>query len=168
MPATEVFGPRWTIGIGGLEVVHADAGAIVTHALGSCLGICVLDPYAHVGGMLHAQLPTGARSPELARSEPARFVDLGLPLLVQRAIALGADKRRLRLTVAGAANMTGTQGDLFNVAAQNLTSLRKTLWRLGLLIAAEDTGGTTPRTMYLDLGGGGTTVVSAGVRKELT
>jgi chemotaxis protein CheD len=167
MPATEVSGPRWTIGIGGLEVVRADDGALVTHALGSCLGVAVIDPHARVAGMLHAQLPASVRSPELAQSEPGRFVDLGVPLLIQRATALGAEKRRLRLTVAGGANMTGTADDRFNVAAQNLTALRKTLWRLGVLIAGEDVGGCVPRTMYLDITTGNTIVLASGIRKEI-
>jgi chemotaxis protein CheD len=87
--------------------------------------------------------------------------------LVNRAVQLGADKRRLRLTVAGGANMTSTTDDRFNVATQNLTALRKILWRLGVLIAGEDTGGSCPRTMYLDLTTGNTVVQAGGIRKEI-
>ncbi len=167
MPSTEVFGPRWVIGIGGLEVRRAAAGCIITHALGSCLGITVLDPIAQVGGMLHAQMPTSLKSPELARTDPCRFVDLGMEQLVQRALQLGADKRRLRMTVAGAANMSGSANPMFDIGQQNLTALRKALWRIGVLIAAEDTGGCQPRTMYLHLSTGHTTVQIGFTRKEL-
>ncbi len=167
MPATESIGPRWVIGIGGLAVQHAPSGTIVTHALGSCIGVAVHDPYAHVGGMLHAQMPTSLKSPDLARSDPGRFVDLGVPLLFQHAIASGADKRRLRVTVAGAANMSGAANPLFDIGQQNLTALRKALWRLGVLISAEETGGSIPRTFYLDLATGTTTVQSGSERRQL-
>lgn len=167
MPATEAIGPRWVIGIGGLEVRRSAGGVIITHALGSCIGVAVHDPYAQVGGMVHAQMPSSLKSPDLARSDPGRFVDLGVALLFQRAVEAGADKRRLRITVAGAANMSGATNPLFDIGQQNLTALRKALWRLGVLISAEETGGAIPRTMYLDLGTGTTTVQSGADRRNL-
>ncbi|MBN8524100.1 MAG: chemotaxis protein CheD [Planctomycetes bacterium] len=167
MPGTESVGQRWVIGIGGLEVRCAPAGVIITHALGSCIGVAVHDPYAHVGGMLHAQMPSSAKSPDLARSDPGRFVDLGVPLLFQRAVEAGADKRRLRIAVAGAANMSAVANPLFDIGQQNLTALRKALWRLGALIAAEETGGSIPRTFSLDLATGATTVQSGAERRQL-
>ena len=167
MIGSEYFGPRWTIGIGGLDVQTGNLGTIVTHALGSCIGVTVFDPVAHVGGMLHAQMPIAAKSPDLAKSDPGRFVDLGMQLLFQEAIAAGAEKRRLRIAVAGAANMSGNPNPMFDIGQQNLTALRKVLWKLGALIAAEDTGGSTPRTMYLDLASGTTTVQSGTVRRSL-
>ena len=167
MPSTETIGPRWVIGIGGLEVVRADHGTIVTHALGSCLGVTVFDPAMRVGGMLHAQMPTSLKSPDLARTDPARFVDLGTDLLIRRAQELGADKRRLRLAVAGGANMSASASPLFDIGVQNLTALRKALWRIGVLVAAEDTGGSIPRTLHLDLATGRTTVQTGASRKEL-
>lgn len=167
MAASEILGPRWVIGIGGLEVVRAEAGVIVTHALGSCLGVTVFDPTARIAGMLHAQMPTSLKSPDLARSDPARFVDLGMDLMLRRCQELGGDRRRLRLAVAGAANMSGSTSPLFDIGQQNLTALRKVLWRVGLLIAAEDTGGAHPRTMYIDVASGRTTVQTGAARKDL-
>lgn len=167
MAASEIIGQRFVIGIGGLQVVRATPGAIITHALGSCIGVAVWDACTQIGGMLHAQMPTSLKSPDLARSDPGRFVDLGVPLLVQRAEQAGADRRRLRLTVAGAANMSGAANPLFDIGQQNLTALRKALWRLGLLIAAEESGGSIPRTMYLDLVSGATTVQTGTDRRPL-
>ncbi len=167
MIGSEYFGPRWTIGIGGLEVQSGTLGTIVTHALGSCIGVTVHDPIAHIGGMLHAQMPISAKSPDLARTDPYRFVDLGMHQLIQEAVAAGANKRRLRIVVAGAANMSGNTNPMFDIGQQNLTALRKALWKLGSLIAAEDTGGTNPRTMYLDLASGTTTIQSGTVRRSI-
>jgi chemotaxis protein CheD len=167
MAASEILGQRFVIGIGGLQVTSGVVGTIVTHALGSCIGVAVWDAHARVGGMLHAQMPISLKSPDLARSDPCRFVDLGVPLLFQQAEQAGANRRRLRVTVAGAANMSGATSPMFDIGQQNLTALRKVLWKLGMLIAAEETGGRIPRTMYLDLVSGATTVQSGTDRRNL-
>ncbi len=154
------------VGIGGLEARRAERGTIITHALGSCLGIVVFDPQTRIGAMLHAQLPLGQLNADLARQAPARFVDLGIPMLFQAAVDLGANRRLLRVTVAGAANMVATTNDLFNIASRNLTVMRKLFWQQGVLLAGEDTGGTSPRTMTLKLDTGETLIESQG-RKYL-
>jgi chemotaxis protein CheD len=159
---------RQVIGIGGLKVCRGTAGYIVTHALGSCLGVTVWDPLRHIGGMLHAQLPIAQLNPDRAKTHPALFVDLGIPMLIEAAVKLGAEKRRLRIVVAGGANMTASMAnDLFNIATRNLTSLRKVCWRDSLLIAAEDTGGVLPRTMTLSFIDGTITIESQGARRIL-
>ncbi len=157
---------RVVIGIGAIAARRADRGLIITHALGSCLGIVVHDPQARVGAMLHAQLPLGQLNGELARQQPERFVDLGIALLFKAATDLGANRRLLRVTVAGAANMIATTNDLFNIATRNLTVMRKAFWQQGILLAGEDTGGTSPRTMSLKLDTGETVIESQG-RKYL-
>ena len=158
---------RVVIGIGGIEARRADRGIIITHALGSCLGIVIYDAQARVGAMLHAQLPQGQLNADLARQDPGRFVDLGIPLLFQAAIALGANRRLLRVTVAGAANMIATTNEFFNIATRNLTTMRKVFWQQGILLAGEDTGGTSPRTMTLRLDTGETVVESQGKKYTL-
>ena len=157
---------RVVVGIGAIAARRADRGQIITHALGSCLGIVVYDPHARVGAMLHAQLPLAQLNPGLAQQHPERFVDLGIALLFKAASELGANRRRLRVTVAGAANMTVTTNDLFNIATRNLTVMRKVFWQQGVLVAGEDTGGISPRTMSLQLESGETMIESQG-RKYL-
>jgi chemotaxis protein CheD len=166
-PETLPDAGRVVVGIGGIEARQADRGVIITHALGSCLGVVVYDPYARVGALLHAQLPLAQLNPDLARQAPGRFVDLGIPSLFQAAINLGADRRRLRVTVAGAANMVATTNDLFNIASRNLTVMRKIFWQQGVLVAGEDTGGTSPRTMSLLLDTGETLIETQGRRHLL-
>lgn len=164
--STEAIIRRDVIGIGGLEVRRGN-GVIVTFALGSCLGITVHDPSTRIGGMLHAQLPSAARSPELSSQRPGLFVDTGLTLLLERMHALGANRRMLRLVVAGGSSIATKPGDLFNVAHQNLTALRKQLWKCGMMIAAEDTGGGEPRNLEIDIATGVVTVTTQGQRRTL-
>ncbi|GDY12952.1 chemotaxis protein CheD [Planctomycetota bacterium] len=153
---------RVVVGIGAHAARRADRGIIITHALGSCVGIVVYDAHSKVGGMLHAQLPLSQLNAELARTQPARFVDLGIPLLLKAVADLGANRRTLRVTVAGAASMLVTSNDLFNIPARNLTVMRKLFWQHSLLVAGEDTGGSIPRTMTLRLDTGETVIESQG------
>jgi len=60
---------KYIVQVGDMKVgVKGDE--IVTHALGSCLGLMVYDPVAHVGGLLHAMLPLGKINPQKAESNP--------------------------------------------------------------------------------------------------
>src|SRR6185369_627123 len=61
--AAESFAPELTgarrlvIGIGEFAVSNRPGDVIVTHALGSCIAVCIFDPRAGVAGMLHFMLP---------------------------------------------------------------------------------------------------------------
>ena len=158
---------RVVLGIGGLAVRRAGAGRLITHALGSCLGIAIFDPHHHVGGMLHAQLPLGQLNPERARDMPSLFVDLGIQLLFNSLRDLGGNPRTVRVTVAGGANVTGPVANQFDIANRNITVMRKIFWQQGILVAGEDTGGGLPRTMSLDLATGATLIESQGRRSTL-
>ena len=153
---------RVVLGIGGLAVHRGAGGCIVTHALGSCVGITIWDPVARVGGLLHAQLPAAAGNPERAQREPGIFVDLAVPELFRNAYALGAEKGRLRVAVAGGAAIGGTGNDLFSIGKRNLTVVRKLFWQNSILVSGEDTGGDRPRTMSIDFATGHTLIASQG------
>ena len=47
---------RYVVGVGDMKVGQK-GDIIVTHALGSCLGLMLYDPVMKIGGMLHAMLP---------------------------------------------------------------------------------------------------------------
>ena len=67
---------------------------IVTHALGSCLGLTVYDPVIRVGGLLHAMLPLSRINPQKALMKPFMFVDTGVPKLFQALYDVGGKYRR--------------------------------------------------------------------------
>ena len=160
---------RVVIGIGGMAVHQGGSGFIVTHALGSCVGVTIWDAQAKIGGMLHAQLPLSTQNKVLAEQRPGLFVDTGMAALLIALDRLGGNRRRLRLCVAGGASIMapGTISDVFNIGSRNLTVLRKILWQNGLLIAAEESAGTVPRTLSLDFATGTARVSTAGNEKIL-
>lgn len=142
------------VGVADMKVVSQPGDIIVTHALGSCLGIAVHDPVIGVGGLLHVMLPMSKISPEKALANPSMFVDTGVPALFRAIYDAGGEKRRLKVTVAGGANIQNHGEDKFAIGQRNYTVFKKILWKNGVLIDAEDVAGTIARTMYLEIGSG--------------
>ena len=140
--------------VGSLDDVGVGDDQIITHALGSCLGVAVHDPDAQIGGLVHVMLPTSSLNPEKAKANPSMFVDTGVSVLLQEVLAGGAEKNRLVAKVAGGAAVQGNNGDRFGIGKRNYLMLRKVLWQHGLLINAENVGGELPRTMSLEVGTG--------------
>jgi chemotaxis protein CheD len=141
------------VGIGDCQVSRDPESTIVTYALGSCIGIAIHDPVAGVGGMLHFMLPESSLDPAKAEKNPYMFADTGIPALFRSAYQLGADKRRLVVSVIGGAQMMDAQGT-FNIGKRNCLAMRKILWKAGVLVQAEQVGGMASRTVRLEIGSG--------------
>ncbi len=157
---------RHVVGVADMKLACGKDDVIVTHALGSCLGIAIHDAEAGVGGIFHVMLPAASVSPEKAKTNPFMFVDTGVPRFFQEAFAAGAQKARLRVAVAGGAAL-GSGEDFFAIGKRNYVALRRLFWKAGVIIAGEDVGGNISRTLYLDVGTGRTWLQSKGREWDL-
>ena len=144
---------KYTVGIGDMQVSRARGDVLVTHALGSCLGIAAHDAASCIGALLHVMLPTSTLNPAKAEANPFMFVDTGVPALLGSLMAAGASRSRLKIAVAGGAK-THEQNEDGSIGERNYIMLRKVLWPYGLLIESESIGGLLPKTMYLEVGSG--------------
>ena len=158
---------RSIVGVADMKVSSTPGDVIVTHALGSCLGIALHDPVAMVGGLLHVMMPLSTIDPVKAKRNPFMFVDTGVPAFFRAAYAAGAVKSRLVVKVAGGANVQGSAVDRFAIGRRNYIVLKKVFWKNDILIDAEDVGGSSPRTMYVDVGSGRVWLSTAGQENEL-
>ena len=163
----EATAARRVIGIGELAVSQAPTQTLATHAVGSCIAVCIFDPVAAVAGMLHFLLPESAINPERAGCHPAVFADTGIPLLFQTAYQRGFAKQRAIVKLVGGAEMPSTTGPWFNTGRRNLLAARNLLWRNGVLVAAQDVGGTEARTVHMSVADGRLRVFSGRTFKEL-
>jgi chemotaxis protein CheD len=148
---------RVTVGIGELAVSNRAGDVIVTHALGSCVAVCLIDPMAKVVGLIHILLPESRINPARAADQPAAFADTGIPLLFDAAARHGADKKRCIVHLVGGAEVSSnaeTGSGAFNVGRRNILAAKNTLWKHGVLIKAESVGGTLVRTVSLAVTGG--------------
>jgi len=141
------------IGVGDGGVSRDPDSVIVTYALGSCVALMLYDPVAKVAGMVHYMLPESSISNGNANARPWMYADTGIPLLLRVALENGADKRRLAVFAAGGAQVMNDNGT-FNIGKRNCLALRKALWKSGLVAHAEETGGTTPRTVRMEVSTG--------------
>ena len=155
------------VGVADAGFSNKPGDIIVTHALGSCLGIAVHDPVAKVGGLLHVMLPLSTVDPAKAEAKPWMFVNTGIPKFFRALYDLGAQKNRLTIKVAGGANVQAGGNDHFAIGKRNHIVLKKIFWKNGILIDAEDVGGNRARTMHFEIGTGKVWLSIAGQTIEL-
>ena len=136
-----------TVGISDLKVAKGD-DVLVTYALGSCVGICLLDPITKVGGLSHIMLPNSSLAPETQNQ--MKFADTAVLMLVEQMVAAGAQKFRLKAKIAGGAQMFSSISDssLSNIGPRNVEAVKTILQKLRIPIIAEDTGKNYGRTVY--------------------
>ncbi len=157
---------RYIVGVSDMKMSNHPGDTIVTHALGSCVGIAIYDPKVCVGGILHYMLPLSKVDVEKAEKNPFMFGDTGIPELFGRAYKLGATKDNLRVVMAGGAQVLEKR-DFFAIGKRNVIIARKMFWKNNVLISSEHVGGSIPRTLYLELGSGNIWMTSQGERIDL-
>ena len=134
----------------------ADKGTVdlVTLGLGSCVAIMLYDKDARAGAMAHILLPS--RSLARDASNPAKFPETAVPLLLQRLTQLGADPRRIVAKLAGGASMFAalmTPGTI-QMGERNVVAARNALRDASVPIAAEAVGGAQGRSVRFHLADG--------------
>lgn len=149
-----------------MKFSNSPGDILVTHALGSCVGIVIYDPVHIVGGMLHYMLPLSTIDKDKATRNPLMFGDTGIPLLFQEIYKYGSVKSDLRIVMAGGANIF-QKTEFFDIGNRNITIARKLFWKNNVMISAENIGGNIPRTLYLEIGSGKTWFTSNGESYEL-
>ena len=156
---------RYVIDVGDMKVGRG-GDMLVTHALGSCLGLMVYDPVAKVGGLLHAMLPLSKINQDKATTNPFMFVDTGVPALFKTLYELGGQKKQMIVKAAGCGNPLG-KNEMFKIGERNYTVLKKLLWKNDVLLAADDVGGTNSRTVHFNLSLGQIIISRNGQKWEL-
>ncbi|RWZ60470.1 chemotaxis protein CheD [Halobacillus fulvus] len=139
-----------------------------TSGLGSCVGVVLYDETLKVAGMAHVMLPESAmaKSGDINR---AKYADTAIEDLFQSMMGLGALKFRLRAKMAGGAQMFQfTSGrDLMRVGPRNIEAVKQKLFELGIPVTAEDTGGSSGRTIVFDTDTSQLQVKKVGQKEEM-
>ncbi|MGE5487667.1 MAG: chemotaxis protein CheD [bacterium] len=149
------------VGIADCQVSNDPECTLATYALGSCIAVAIWDPVVRVGGLLHYMLPDSGIDGVKSRERPYMFADTGIPLLFRRAYEYGAQKHRMLVRVAGGAQVMDDNG-VFDIGKRNYLALRRILWKAGVLIHAEDVGGTESRSLRLEVPTGALWLRTAG------
>jgi len=138
------------VGVSDMKVSNETGSSIVTYALGSCIGVAVHDPVARVAGLLHFMLPDSSIDSMKAKNNPHMFADTGIPSLFKSAYKLGAKKQRMKVVIAGGAQVLDQAG-FFNIGKRNYMALKKIFWKNNVMIDHENVGGNSNRTIKLSI-----------------
>lgn len=157
------------VGISDLKIA-LPPDTLITYALGSCVGICLLDPIAKVGGLSHIMLPSASISP--TDQNIFKFADTAIPDLVRRIEQKGGHSSRLKAKIAGGARMFESQSNtnnnaLWQIGQRNVTAVVDVLQKLRIPIVAKDVLENYGRTVSFDPATGIMTVraMSKGVKE---
>lgn len=101
-----------------------------------------------------------------ASKSPLMFADTGMKYLVEKMVALGANKKRLDVKIAGGAQVMN-DAKTFQIGKRNHTAIRQILWKNGMFINAEDVGGRHARNLSLRIADGAVSVKSQGATSWL-
>ncbi len=143
--------------IGEMAASDSPTDVLVAYGLGSCVAVCLYDPVAQIGGMLHAMLPTAPNGRPVGN--PTKFVDQGVPLLLESLLELGARRIRLIAKLCGGAQMVGSESSkTLNIGRLNVQAVEAALEAARLKIHAQSTGGRCGRTVKFYLADGAVTV----------
>ncbi|MFO7833726.1 MAG: chemotaxis protein CheD, partial [Halohasta sp.] len=119
---------RRKIGIAEYAVV-TDETVLITSGLGSCLGIVLYDPRNTVSGMIHVMLPTVDQARD---STPAKFVDTGIPLLIEEMEAAGADRNAMEARIVGGSEMIQFSSNGGSIGSRNIALAEQLLEEYGI------------------------------------
>ena len=153
-----------TVGISDLKLA-APPDTLITYALGSCVGICLLDPIMKVGGLSHIMLPSSASSPN--DRNVMKFADTAIPDLVRKMEQRGAARARMKAKIAGGAQMFGPPGggsdntkELWQIGERNVKAVIAILQKMNIPLLAKDVLSNYGRTVLFDPATGIMTVKS--------
>jgi chemotaxis protein CheD len=135
---------------------------LITLGLGSCVAIMLHDPVRKAGAMAHVLLPSKSLAHDV--TNPAKFPDTAVALLLERLKALGVDRRRLVAKLAGGASMFSqlvTPGTI-QMGERNIMASRNALRAAEIPIAREAVGGGRGRSVRFHVTDGRVEIRSVG------
>ena len=151
---------RITVSISDMKVSKDPESYLITHSLGSCIGLVVYDRRARIGGLLHFQLPDSQNHGARAQENPFMFADTAIPMMLQRLVSKGAERKHFVVGIFGGASMLDDE-QLFKIGIKNARASKKILWQHAIPVDYEDVGGNSSRTVSLEIGSG-----RIGLRKD--
>lgn len=150
------------IGIGDLNVGKTP-DTLITVGLGSCIGIAIYDKINKIGGLAHIMLPDSTQFSKI--NNEMKFANLAIPMLVDKLVKFGANKRGMKAKIVGGASMFNfsDQKMTMDIGNRNAEAVKKSLKELSIPIIAEDVGGNKGRTLIFDTSNGIVKVKTAGL-----
>ncbi len=137
------------VGLGEVRLSRDQSEQLCVFGLGSCVAVFLYAPSVQAVAAAHVVLPKSPQSSPGDGSEPGRYADRAVPLLIAEMARAGVPKSALRAAIAGGAAVLGFTSA---IGEQNIQAVRRELLRLGIPIEQEDVGGSRGRSVIFDAG----------------
>jgi chemotaxis protein CheD len=155
---------RVDVKMGDLSVSSAP-GILKVTSLGSCLAVILYDSGSKLGAIAHVMLPA-CTAADLGRARPGKYADTAVDALLKSFPA--TPPSRLKVWLIGGASMFSVEGSpAMQIGRRNVEVTKQKLQAAGLKDFAEDTGGTSGRTVELDTSNGEVSIHGAGGVKRV-
>jgi len=141
---------------------------LAAYGIGSCIIVVMYDPRSKIGGLSHVMLPDSSGIAK-EKVNPKKFADTAIPLLFQTLTHAGVYKSTIWAKLIGGAEMFPPTEDFSdNIGKKNSEAAIEAITKLGIPIVAKEIGGTSGRSLELNLESGVVSVTILGdSRKEI-
>ena len=129
------------------EVRTTRRAALVSHAIGSCIAVMMIDETRQTGGIAHVMLPGKAERAQ--HGHRFRYAEDAIEELMRQMKDLGSRQSDLIAVLAGGGNVLRRSDD--TICSMNICSVLAVLKRRSVPVAASSLGGTERRKVRLDL-----------------
>ena len=139
------------IKVGMAEYKVMESPALLTSiGLGSCIGLVLYDAINKIGALAHIMLPRHSDAKD--QSNPAKFADTSIELMLAEMKERGSLRRNIKAKVFGGANMFPSvqSKTLMNIGERNAAAVKEELIKRKIAVVAEDLGGHCGRTIIFD------------------
>jgi chemotaxis protein CheD len=135
--------PKVHLPLGGC---YASAKPVeIRTVLGSCVGVCLHDPRARIGGLNHIVLP--GQADFNTWNNPTRYAVNAMEVLINMVLELGGQRSRLTAKAFGGAHLFASISKSNGVGQKNIAFVREFLRQEGIPLIASDLGGFRGRTI---------------------
>jgi chemotaxis protein CheD len=142
------------VGMGEIKVAESPH-CLVAVGIGSCIAVVLYAEDARIGGLAHIMLPFIKEAHN--KSNPARFADIGIAMLLDEMARRGAQIQNMRAKIFGGANMFPgiiPADSTMNIGKRNILAVRRELESHNIKIIAEEVGDHVGRTVLFDTSDG--------------
>jgi chemotaxis protein CheD len=136
------------VGIGQFEISGQAEQRLKTYGLGSCVAVVMYDRRKKIAGMLHVAYPEVLANSKKVEDLPGYFVDTGMPLFISAMQKLDVQKSDMWIALVGGSSIMD-ETERFNIGKRNTLAVKKWLWKAGLGVLKEDTGGEHYRNVSI-------------------
>ncbi len=148
------------VGISDMKIANAPEG-LISYALGSCVGICIIDKATQIAGMAHIMLPYSNNND---KANIFKYADTGIAEMIRQMENLGCLRTRMIAKIAGGAKMFDIKGSsaIGSIGDRNIAATKETLQKMKVRLLSEDVGENYGRTIIFDSSTGNLTIKSFG------